>query len=145
MTFHDWLTAREIGSIFAEEIDAVGGRVTETIDADPLLFAHSVLPEAREVDKGDLVQGGVALRATDQEILVHPYIFRQVCTNGEPSAAHAVQTQQIRRADFPEFAGEDVACALREAVRMSSGHDAFGEGVEEMHRPAWRMPILPWP
>jgi len=131
MMFHDWLTARDIGSIFAEEIDAVGGRVTETIDADPLLLARSILPEAREVGKGDLVQGGVALRATDQEILVHPYIFRQVCSNGA-IRAHAIQTQQIRREDFPEFAGEDVACALREAVRMSCGRDAFGEGVDEM-------------
>ena len=131
MTFHDWLTAREIGTIFAEEIDAVGGRVTETIDANPLIFLRLVLPEAREVGKGDLVQGGVALRATDQEILVHPYVFRQVCTNGA-IRAHAIQTRQIIRADFPEFAGEDVACALREAVRMSSGQDAFGEGVDEM-------------
>jgi hypothetical protein len=131
MTFHDWLTAREIGSIFVEEIDAVGGRVTETIEADPLLFARSILPEAREVGKGDLVQGGVALRATDQEILVHPYIFRQVCSNGA-IRAQAIQTQQIRRGDFPEFAGENVACALREAVRMSCGQVAFHEGVDEM-------------
>jgi hypothetical protein len=131
MTFCDWLTARELSAIFAEEIDAVGGRVTETIDASPLLFARSVLPEAREVAKGDLVQGGVALRATEQEILVHPYVFRQVCTNGA-IRAHAVQTRRIVRADYSEFAGEDVACALREAIRESCVEDAFAEGVDEM-------------
>ena len=131
MTFHDWLTTTEIRAIFSEEIHAVGGRVTETIEAGFRIVRASVLPDARAVGKGDLVQGGVAVRATDQEILVHPYIFRQVCSNGE-IRGHAVQTRQIVRADFAEFAGEEVAATVREAIHASCCQDAFAEGVDEM-------------
>jgi hypothetical protein len=131
MTYQDWLAAREIGTIFAEEIQAAGGRVTETIDANPLFFARSVLPGTREVTKGDRVQGGVALRGSDEEILVHPYVFRQVCTNGA-IRAHAIQTRRIVREEFPEFAGDAIATALREAIRAGCSREAFAEGVDEM-------------
>jgi hypothetical protein len=131
MTFQDWLTASEISDIFAAEVQAAGGRVTETIEVKPLLFARSVLPGVREVSKGDRVQGGVALRSSEEEILVHPYVFRQVCTNGA-IRAHAIQTRQLMREDFPEFAREDVALALHEAIRGCCAADAFADGVGEM-------------
>jgi hypothetical protein len=131
MTFQDWLTASELSAIFAEEMHKVGGRVTETIDAKTLFFARSVLPSVREVSKGDRLQGGVALRASDEEILVHPYVFRQVCTNGA-IRAHAIETRHLVREEFGEFGGPDVAEALREAVRTCCAPEAFAVGVGEM-------------
>jgi hypothetical protein len=85
----------------------------------------------REVSKGDRLQGGVALRACDQEILVHPYVFRQVCTNGA-IRAHAIETRHLVREDFGELGGADVAEALREAVRACCAPEVFAEGVGEM-------------
>jgi hypothetical protein len=131
MTVQDWLTASELSAIFAEEVKKVGGRVTETIDAKPLFFARSVLPGVREVARGDRLQGGVALRASDEEILVHPYVFRQVCTNGA-IRAHAIETRHLVREEFGEFGGADVAEALREAVRTCCAPEAFAAGVGEM-------------
>jgi hypothetical protein len=131
MTFQDWLSTREIRDIFAEEITAVGGRVAETIDAEPLLFARSVFPGEREIQRGDRVQGGVALRATEQEISVHPYVFRQVCSNGA-IRAHAIQTRHLERDEFAGVAGPEVALALREALRASCADEAFADSVAEM-------------
>jgi hypothetical protein len=131
MTVQDWLTAGEIHAIFAAEMDAVGGQVTEAIDAKSLFFARSVLPGVREVSKGDRLQGGVALRASDQEILVHPYVFRQVCTNGA-IRAHAIETRHLVREEFSEFSGGGVAEALREAVRTCCAPEVFAAGVGEM-------------
>jgi hypothetical protein len=131
MTVQDWLTAGEIRTIFAEEIAAVGGQVTETVDAQPHFFARSVLPGVREVSRGDRLQGGVALRASDEEILVHPYVFRQVCTNGA-IRAHAIETRHLAREEFLEFGGADVAEALREAVRTCCAPEVFAAGVGEM-------------
>jgi hypothetical protein len=131
MAAHDWLMAGEIRGIFAEEIEAAGGTVTEAIDAQGTLLARSVLPRTREVGKNDRVQGGVALRATDQEILVHPYVFRQVCSNGA-IRAHAIQTRRIERADSSTYGEPEVAEALREAVRASCSAEALEGGVAEM-------------
>ena len=46
------------------------------------------LPEVRPQDR---LQGGVALRVVEADILVHPYVFRQVCRNGA-IVAQALET-----------------------------------------------------
>src|SRR4051794_23479191 len=98
MMRQDWLTTGEIGDIFAEEIAAAGGSVSETFAEGTCLFARSVLPGTRDVRAGDSVQGGVALRAAEEDIWVHPYIFRQVCRNGA-IRAHAIQTRHLACAE----------------------------------------------
>src|SRR4051794_37919290 len=82
MTIRDWPTTVEIGTIFEAEIAEAGGTVIDRFEDGTRLLARSVLPGLREVGRDDLVQGGVAIRATDREIRVHPYLFRQVCQNG---------------------------------------------------------------
>jgi len=131
MALHGWLTMREIGDIFAEEIRAVAGTVSETYDDGTLLFARSILPGTREVKKGDKVQGGVALRADEREIRVHPYVFRQVCKNGA-IRAHALETRRIVRPDVPEGSEPGVVWSLREAVRVSCADETFARSVDEM-------------
>jgi len=131
MTFQDWLTTREISVIFAEEITAAGGNVRESLEYGPCLYARSVLTAPREVRPGDRVQGGVALRATDEDIRVHPYVFRQVCTNGA-IRAQAIQTRRIERGEFGGDSAAEVAFALREAVQACCSEEAFHQGVQEM-------------
>jgi hypothetical protein len=120
MAFQDWLTTGEISAIFADEMTAAGGRVTETFDDGARLFVRSILAGEREVQRGDRVQGGVALRATAQDISVHPYVFRQVCTNGA-IFAQARQSRRIERTGF----SSDLDFELREAVQSCSAEDAF--------------------
>jgi hypothetical protein len=131
MTLQDWLTTREIGAIFAEEIATTGGEVSDRFDDGTRLFLRAVLPEQREVRPGDRLRGGVALRATQEQIWVHPYVFRQVCSNGA-IRAHATQSLCLDRSGFAPGAGEDLVGQLRQVVRDCCSEDAFACGAEEL-------------
>src|SRR5262245_35858977 len=98
MLHDDALTTTAIQAAFTEGITAMGGTVVETFDDGECLFARSVLPRAREVLPNDRVQDGVALRATETDVWIHPYVFRQICSNGA-IIAHAVQTRLLDRVD----------------------------------------------
>jgi hypothetical protein len=127
----DWLTTQEIGEVFAEEVAAAGGEVSDRFDDGARLFLRAVLPEQREVRSGDRLQGGVALRATPEEIWVHPYVFRQVCSNGA-IRAHALQSQRLERTDWSRGPAPEVESSLREAVRACCADHVFECGVHEM-------------
>jgi hypothetical protein len=131
MTLRDWLTTREITAIFVEEIAPAGGAVSDRFDDGTRLFLRAVLPGERAVRPGDRLRGGVALRATQEEISVHPYVFRQVCSNGA-IRAHATQSLRIERCGFAPSAVEDVAERLRQAVRDCCADDAFAGGFAEL-------------
>jgi len=131
MSLQGWLTTGEIREIFTEEIEAAAGSVSETYDDGTLLFVRSILPGTREVRPGDRVQGGVALRATEREIWVHPYVFRQVCSNGA-IRAHAIQTRHIVQADSSGGLEPQAEFSLREAMRASCTEEAFSGSVDEM-------------
>jgi hypothetical protein len=126
--FHDnELTTAAIRVAFSEEVAALGGTVADVFDDGTRLFARSVLPKTREVLPKDRMQPGVALRATPAEIWVHPYLFRQVCSNGA-ILAHAVQSWQIENVEL--LGTEHAIAGLREAVRACAGDDAFVEPFE---------------
>ena len=94
---HEYLpTTRAVRAAFEGEIAALGGVVRDAYDDGARLFLRAVLPPTDEVRPGDAVQGGVAVRAAGPEILVHPYTFRQVCTNGAIHA-QALETRQVAR------------------------------------------------
>jgi hypothetical protein len=131
MAYHGWPTTAEIGEVFAEEVAEIGGTVTDRFDDGTRLLARSVLPGLREVGRNDRVQGGVAIRATGEEICVHPYLFRQVCRNGA-IMAQAIQTWQIARDDDPCLVGEAPLGTLREAIRASGSEEAFWTSAEQM-------------
>jgi hypothetical protein len=119
----------EIKAVFAEEIAAAGGVVSDTFDDGRRLFTRSILPGLREVGTGDKVQGGVALMATEGEVSVHPYVYRLVCKNGA-IVAHAIQTRQIEGCDF--VTPEEVIGAVREAIRECCADEAFSAAAEQM-------------
>lgn len=126
-------TTCEIRDLFAEEISALGGTLRDTFDDGSRLFARAVLARSEEVGPRDSLSAGVALRTTDDEILIHPYTFRQVCKNGA-IIAHAIQTRRVARVDFsaPTDAVVEVHSEVREAVRACADEDAFSQAAEEM-------------
>jgi len=72
----------DIGAVFTEECTALGATEIEAYQDDRRLFQRAVINRAADVRPGDPVRCGVALRATGPHVDVHPYIWRQVCTNG---------------------------------------------------------------
>ena len=131
MSFQGRLLTSEIATIFAEEIAAQGGTVTDTFDDGARLFQRAVLPDEREVQHRDRVQGGVALRATDDDVWIHPYVFRKVCSNGA-IIARAIQTRHIERSEFVSYddAEVELAGAVREAIRDCCAPEAFENATE---------------
>src|SRR6516225_6622760 len=131
MMTQGWLTTGEIKEIFADEVEAAGGRVSDVFDDGARIFLRAVLAGEKQVQPGDRVQGGVALRATEEAIWVHPYVFRQVCSNGA-IRAHAIETREIHRSEFATEEQAEVVFALREAIRACSCEEAFAQGAAEM-------------
>jgi hypothetical protein len=123
------LTTTDLREIFAREVTALGGSVTDVFDDGIHFYGRSVLPGVEEVVCGDRVQGGVAVRSNERGVLVHPYTFRQICRNGA-IVAQAVETRQVDFADFetPVEAAE----ATAEAVALSGAPEAFRRSVGRM-------------
>ena len=123
----------EIRSIFESEIHKAGGKVTDVFDDGSRVLLRSVLPDADEIRRGDRVQGGVALRAMDDLILVHPYVFRQVCSNGA-IMAQAVQTRKIERVMEGGLPWEiERPCEqLRDAVMACADPEVFQTATEQL-------------
>lgn len=130
-------TTDEIKATFSAEIVLAGGTVSNSIDDGGRLYLRSVLPLALEVKPSDRIQGGVALIATDAEIRVHPYVFRQVCSNGA-IMPRAIRTRRIDRLaqDAPAETVAAVRIDLREAVRACSAREAFDASTEQMRSAA---------
>jgi hypothetical protein len=126
MMFDLWPTTQELLDAFSEEVAGAGGTVSDAYQDDGRLFARAVLPTPREVAPGDKLQGGVAMRATEQDVRVHPYVFRQVCRNGAISA-QAIQTRIIERED-----AFDVLPQVRDAVRECCCDEAFALATSQM-------------
>jgi hypothetical protein len=135
MAFHAGLLTSEIATIFAEELVAQGGSVTDTFDDGARLFMRAVLPAEQEVKSRDRVQGGVALRATECDVWIHPYVFRQVCSNGA-IIARATQTRHIEWSDFSYAAEFERAGAVREAIQICCEPEAFDHASEAMRSSA---------
>lgn len=129
----------QIAAAFAEEITSLGGTVRDSHDDGEALFARAVLPRHDEVRRGDRIQGGVALRTTGPLILIHPYTFRLVCTNGA-IVAHVTATHEVRRVEYAsavEFASaalDEVRLLVRRCADPGVLRDAVGRmrGATEM-------------
>ncbi len=133
-------TVREIHDAFADEITSLGGVVSNVFEDHVRLFARSVLPAQAEVRAGDAVNAGVALRATGSEIVVSPYTFRQVCSNGA-IAAHVMQSRRLERIECsdvlrPAYDSTVTLLDIRGAVRACAASDVFAGVVDEMRTAA---------
>jgi hypothetical protein len=115
--------------VFREEISAHQGTVTEAFNQGGRLFVRSVLPRMEEIRARDMVQSGVALRATDAAAWVYPYVFRQVCKNGAIMAQAAQGREIPELGTLPVFEAEPL---LREAIESCRQKEAFATAVGQM-------------
>jgi hypothetical protein len=129
MRFSAGLTTAEILAAFTDEVSARGGRVTDTFHNGGRLFARSVLPQLEDVRPGDRLQGGVAVRATERQVWVHPYLFRQVCQNGA-IVAEALGTRHL--ADLDAGDADEAMQSVREAVGACCERDVFAATVRRV-------------
>jgi hypothetical protein len=144
--------APEILEAFEQEVRDLGGTVRDVYAEGDLLYARAVLRDAIEVRPGDPIHGGVAVRTHDTEILVHPYTYRVVCTNGAISA-FAAGSRVVERVEVaaPTSVVEAVLHDLRDAVRASAEPSALRVSVGAMRSAAEReadmllqlLPVLP--
>lgn len=134
MTLNNWPATAELLDVFSAEMIAGGGSVADTYDDGVRLFTRAILPVVREVRPGDGLRGGVAVRATGDELRVHPYVFRLVCKNGAISA-RATQSWRIERDDLAahiDRSAADVLAEFREALRACSSDEAFATAADGM-------------
>ena len=127
--------------IFSQEIVARSGEVHNVVQDKSRLFARSVVPSVAEVLPNDQLQGGVALRATESEVWLSPYVFRLVCSNGA-IMAHALQTQHLSDLDWQiPWLAEG---SLHEAIQACYEPGAFASAVQEF-RLATKVFVVPGP
>jgi hypothetical protein len=129
-------TTRQLGSCFTEEITEIGGQVMDAYDDGNRLFMRSTLPMSWHVRPKDKVQGGVAMRTRQDEVLVHPYVFRQVCRNGA-ILAQAIQTRHVNRVEETPFAApaetaREVLAEVCVAVRECCAEEIFADYTDRL-------------
>ncbi len=144
--------APEILETFEQEVRDLGGTVPDVYAEGDLLYARAVLPNAVEARPADRIHGGVAVRTHDTEILVHPYSYRVVCTNGA-IAAYATGSRVVERVDIaaPSTVINAVLEELRAAIRAAAAPATLDATVSAMRTAAQReadvvlqlMPLLP--
>jgi hypothetical protein len=125
--------APEIREALEQEALGLGGTVPDVYAEGDLLFARAVLPDTVEVRPGDRIHGGVAVRTHDTEILVYPYTFRVVCTNGA-IAPRATGSRVVERVDLaaPTPMINAVLEEFRAAVRACAAPAALDGTVSAM-------------
>jgi hypothetical protein len=144
--------APEIREAFEHEVRDLGGTVADVRAEGDLLWARAVLPTAADVRPGDCVHGGVAVRTHDTEILVHPYTYRVVCTNGA-IAAFTTGGRVVERVELAAASSviDGVLEEFRAAVRACATSAPLDATVNAMRVAAQRdadvmlhlLPVLP--
>ena len=126
----------DIGAVFTEECTALGATEIDTYEDDRRLFQRAVVTPAEDVRPGDPIRGGIALRAVGSAVDVHPYTWRQVCTNGAIMAT-ATDTFRVARIEVEAvsasaaFVGDFVA-ELRRAIQTCANPRYLVESREAM-------------
>ncbi len=131
MSSSNGLTTARILEAFTGGIAARGGEVTDTFDDSRRLFVRSVFPATDEVRSGDRMRGGVALRATENEVRVHPYLFRLVCRNGA-IMVHTLGTLCVD--DLAVREPEETLDLVVDAVAKCSDEAVFRDSVRRTRR-----------
>ena len=120
------IASTEVLTIFQEEVAALEGTISSAVHCRDQLLVRALLPYEGEVRKQDKVQGGVAARATDQGVLVYPYVLRQVCRNGQMMPYYSTQDSTVVECNLSE---DPTAYNLREAIRRSGHIATFCDAV----------------
>jgi hypothetical protein len=125
----DRITTSDIDLVFRSVVTDAGGTLVDVYRDSTRIIARAVLPWAADVRPGDEHVGGIALRANLDEAVVHPYVVRQVCTNGA-IRAQAIHTRRVDR--LSEIPQEEALSTVRQAVRAGAVEEAFTSFVDEI-------------
>lgn len=125
-----------IRSTFEDTIAKHGGSVRETFETDDRLIMRATLLRADDVTEGDTVNAGVAIRCAGATLEVHPYVFRQVCRNGQIAAQSVASIRISRCAEWRTSDASDVLIDMVQAVNQCAMGDAFPDSVNEMRAAA---------
>jgi hypothetical protein len=131
---------QELNALFIDEVREMGCVCPDVYDDGRGLYARAFFSAPVEVRPGDAVHGGVALRAFGEFVDVHPFVYRQVCTNGA-IVADALESRRVQRVGMaaPTVAINAVVAEVRLAVRGCGHPSAFESAVDAMRR-ATRQP-----
>jgi hypothetical protein len=129
----DCLAVDDILALFTDEVAAHDGRVADVYSDASRLLARAVLPRVEEVRPGDGLQGGVALKARDGQVALHPYVFRQVCKNGA-IIAHGIHAE--RRIELEEHDRVASEFLVREATAACCAPEVFSESMTRIEHAA---------
>ena len=127
------LTTATILKVFNEEVEGRGGRLINTFDDGRRLFVRSLLPHIGDVRPNDRMQGGLALRATDREVWLHPYLFREVCRNGAITA-HSLESLHLERLEL--YTPEVAMSLFRDAIADCSEEPVFAQSLDSVRSAA---------
>jgi hypothetical protein len=131
MLFKEGLTTARVLAVFAEEVRARRGEVTQTFDDGKRLFSRAVLPHVAEVAAGDQIRSGVAIKATGDGVWLYPYMFRRICSNGAITA----RTLEERSIADPHLQQPELVLeAVRSTVEACCKAEVFTRAVGEMRK-----------
>lgn len=133
----DVLSISDIQQSFAAFSEANGASADFAYTDDQLMIARCVLPLEFEVNPGDALKGGIAVRATIEEVEVRPYLLRQVCTNGMISMRSVSGTTVAT--------SECTTTWLDESFAAAASHEALAvaaSGVRQLARASFDRAFL---
>ncbi|MGE0440099.1 MAG: hypothetical protein AB7L66_00720 [Gemmatimonadales bacterium] len=111
---------------FTEAVADHGGSVVGAVQNESFLIARALLPPAGTVAPNDPFKSGVAIRADAGEVWVHPYVVREVCSNG---AILPRTLEAIELGDVGSWGPSGAAGAIRAAVSSCADVDLFQDNL----------------
>ncbi len=121
-----------VRSTFFEAVTRNGGSVKEVLQDQDSVIVRALLPGIAEVRPGDVHQQGIAMRCLGRAIELHPYTFREVCSNGA-IMAQSIDSLRLERVEsWDTSQSADVLIDLHQAVTACAKGDGFRSCIHDM-------------
>lgn len=130
-------TVTEIHEAFVDQIGSLGGSVISHHQRNEKLFSRCAYALADDVTPGDTINCGVAIRVVDEQVSVHAFSLRKVCTNGAISAS-SLDCRRFVRApgDATSYCESRCFQEIEEAIQHCSDPAIFQRQIATMRRSA---------
>ena len=117
--------ASRVRSTFFEAVARNGGSIREVLQDSDAIIVRALLPGTAEVRPDDVHHRGIAMRCSGPTIELHPYTFREVCSNGAIMAQSIDSIRLNRCESWNGDAGADILIDLHQAVTACAVGDGF--------------------
>ena len=139
MSAHTYLPATaDIAAVFEEECRERGADTVDCYRQEQRLLARAVFGPPRAVRPGDQIRGGVAVRLDGPALVVHPFSWRQICSNGAIApmvlGSHRIELLEVDVTTASAAFTGSVVAELRDAIATCAGPVCLEECVEMMRR-----------